>query len=192
VTCIIVFWPLFFGLSVYSLHEHCNNSEFHSWNACLYIPLKIIVSMYNHSSTRFPYISVNCHCGIYSISLGTDSQFQTMCMIIPRLGWGQHADVWMDILMTPQFYSRIGNQASTLLEYWQPIPQKCSYVHLMSLEYFSVSLSGQGQQIIPDVVMSQDFTIASNSNVSVCQHWWSLYWLCSSSISGLPSSFLAR
>jgi len=35
-----------------------------------------------------------------------------------------------------------------------PIPQKCSYVHLTSLEYFSVSLSGQGQQIIPDVVMS--------------------------------------
>ena len=42
---------------------------------------------------------------------------------------------FMDILMTPQFYSRIGNQASTLPEYWQPIPQKCSYVHLMSLEY---------------------------------------------------------
>ena len=61
---------------------------------------------------------------------------------------------------------------------------KCSYVHLMSLEYFSVSLSGQGQQIIPDVVMSRDFTM--------CQHWWSLYWLCSSSISGLPSSFWAR
>jgi len=60
----------------------------------------------------------------------------------------------MDILMTPQFYSRIGNQASTLSEYWQPISQKCSYVHLMSLEYFSVSLSGQGQQIILDVVMS--------------------------------------
>ena len=68
-------------------------SEFHSWNACLYIPLKIIVSMYNHSSTRFPYLSVNCHCGTYSTSLGTDLQFQTMCMIIPRLGWGQHADV---------------------------------------------------------------------------------------------------
>ena len=49
-------------------------SEFHSWNACLYIPLKIVVSMYNHSSTRFPYISVNRHCGIYSTSLGTDSQ----------------------------------------------------------------------------------------------------------------------
>jgi len=59
-------------------------SEFHSWNACLYIPLKIIVSMYNHSSTRFPYLSVNHHCGIYSTSLGTDSQFQTMWMIIPR------------------------------------------------------------------------------------------------------------
>ena len=69
---------------------------------------------------------------------------------------------------------------------------KCSYVHLASLEYFSVSLSGQGQQIILDVVMSWDFTIASNSNVSACQHWWSSYWLCSSSISGLPSSFWAR
>jgi len=56
--------------------------------------------------------------------------------------------------MTPQFYSRIGNQASILPEYWQPTPQKYNYVHLMSLEYFSVSLSGQGQQIIPDVVMS--------------------------------------
>ena len=99
---------------------------------------------------------------------------------------------FMDILITPQFYSRIGNQGSTLPKYWQPIPQKCSYVHLMSLEYFSVSLSGQGQQIIPDVVMSRDFTIASNSNVPACQHWWSLYWLCSSSISGLPSSFWAR
>jgi len=31
---------------------------------------------------------------------------------------------------------------------------KCSYVHLTSLEYFSVSMSGQGQQIIPDIVMS--------------------------------------
>ena len=60
----------------------------------------------------------------------------------------------MDILMTVQFYSRIGNHASTLPEYWQPILQKCSYVHLMSLEYFSVSLSGQEQQIILDIVMS--------------------------------------
>ena len=175
-------------------------SEFHSWNACLYIPLKIVVSMYNHSSTRFPYISVNRHCGIYSISLGTDSQFQTMCMIIPRLGrgccsacsWLQVESKFMDILMTAQFNSRIGNQAYNLQEYWQTIPQKCSYVRLMSLEYFSVSLSGQGQQIIPDVVMSWDFTIASNSNGSACQHWWSSYWLCSSSISGLPSSFWAR
>ena len=73
---------------------------------------------------------------------------------------------FMDILMTVQFYSRIGNHASTLLEYWQPILQKCSYVHLMSLEYFGVSLSGQEQQIILDIVMSWDFTIASNSNVS--------------------------
>jgi len=75
-------------------------------------------------------------------------------MIIPRLRWGQYADVWMDILMTAQYSSRIGNQASTLPEYWQPIPQKCSYVHLTSLEYFSVSLSEQEQQIIPDVVIS--------------------------------------
>ena len=73
-----------------------------------------------------------------------------------------------------------------------PIPQKCTYVHLTSLEYFSASLSGQGQRIIPDVVMSWDFTIASNSNGSACQHWGSSYWLCSSSISGLPSSFWAR
>ena len=73
---------------------------------------------------------------------------------------------FMDILITPQFYSRIGNQASTLPEYWQLIQQKCTYVHLTSLEYFSVSLSGQEQQIILDVVMSWDFTIASNSNVS--------------------------
>ena len=135
--------------------------------------LVIIVSMYNHSNTRFPYLSVNRHCGIYSTSLGTDSQFQIVCMIIPRLGWGQHADVrpntysrlqvgsksFMDILMTPQFSLKIGNKASTLPE---SIPQKCSYVHLTSLEYFSVSLSGQGQQIIPDVVMSRDFTM--------CQH----------------------
>jgi len=200
VTCIIELWPLFSGLSVHSLDKHCNNSEFHSRNDCLYIPRKIVISMYNHSSTRFPYLSVNHHCGIYSTSLGTDSQFQTMCMIIPRLGWDCSAcsrlqagsKSFMDILMTPQFYSRIGNHASTLPEYWQYIPQKCSYVHLTSLEYFSVSLSGQGQQIILDVVMSWDFTIASNSNVSACQHWWSLYWLCSSSISSLPSSFWAR
>ena len=122
--------------------------------------------MYNHSSTRFLYLSVSCHCNIYSIFIGTNTQFQTMCMIIPRLGQGQHADVWMDTLMTAQFYSRIGNQTSTLPEYWQLIPQKCSYVHLTSLEYFSISLSGQGQQIILDVIMSWDFMIASNSNVS--------------------------
>ena len=60
----------------------------------------------------------------------------------------------MDILMTAQFSSRIGNQAFILPEYWQPIPQKYSYMHLMSLEYFSVSLSRQRQQIILDVVMS--------------------------------------
>ena len=149
----------------------------------------------NHSSTGFPYLSVNRVCGIYSTFLETDSQFQTMCMIIPRLGWGCSAcsrlqvgsKSFMDILMTAQFYSRIGNQASTLPEYWQPIPQKCGNVHLTSLEYFSISLSGQGQQIIPDVVMSWVFTIAQ-----MCQHWWSSYWLCSSSISGLPSSFWAR
>jgi len=60
----------------------------------------------------------------------------------------------MDILMTAQYSSRIGNQASILPKYWQPIPQKYSYVYLTSLEYFSVLLSGQGQQIILDVVMS--------------------------------------
>jgi len=143
VTCIIEFWPLFFGLSVHSLDKHCNNSEFHSWNACFYIPLKIIVSMYNHSSTRFPYLSVNRHCGIYSTSLGTDSQFQTMCMIIPRstcrcsacsrLQVGSKS--FVDILMTAQPSSRIGNQASILPKYWQHIPQKCSYVHLNILAY---------------------------------------------------------
>ena len=43
---------------------------------------------------------------------------------------------------------------STPSEHRQPIPQKWSYVRLMSLEYFSIFLSGQGQQIIPDAVMS--------------------------------------
>jgi len=145
--------------------------EFHSWNACFYIPLKIIVSMYNnHSSTRFPYLSVNRVCGIYSTFLETDSQFQTMCMIIPRLGWGQHADVWLARDFKKIIYGHL-DDCSVFFQnrepgYWQSIPQKCSYVHLMSLEYFSISLSGQGQKIIPDVVMSRDFTIASNSNVS--------------------------
>ena len=130
--------------------------------------------MYNHSSTRFPYLSVNRHCGIYSTSLGIDSQFQTMCMIIPRstcrcsacsrLQVGSKS--FVNILMTAQPSSRIGNQASILPKYWQLIQQKCSYVHLTSLEYFSVSLSGQEQQIILDVVMSRDFTMASSSNVS--------------------------
>ena len=55
----------FFGLSVHSLNKHYNNSEFHFWNAYLYIPLKIIILIYNHSSTRFPYLSVNCHYIIY-------------------------------------------------------------------------------------------------------------------------------
>ena len=86
------------------------------------------------------------------------------CSACSRLQVG--SKLFMDILMTAQYSSRIGNQASILPKYWQPIPQKCSYMHLTSLEYFSVSLSGQGQQIIPDAVMFWDFTIASNSNVS--------------------------
>ena len=86
------------------------------------------------------------------------------CSACSRLQVGSKS--FVDILMTAQPFSRIGNQASTLPKYWQPIPQKCSYVHLTSLEYFSVSLSGQEQQIILDVVMSWDFTIASSSNVS--------------------------
>ena len=38
-------------------------------------------------------------------------------------------------------------------EWWQPIPQTWSYVYLMSLEYFSIFLSGQ-EQIISNAVMS--------------------------------------
>jgi len=57
------------------------------------------------------------------------SQFQIMCMIVHRLGWGQHANVRLACEM-----------------------QLCMYQ--MSLECFSVFLSGQGQQIIPDAVMS--------------------------------------
>jgi len=74
------------------------------------------------------------------------------CSVCSRFQVGSKS--FMDILMTAQYSSRIGNQGFTLPKYWQPIPQKCSYVHLTSLEYFSVSMSGQGQQIIPDVVMS--------------------------------------
>ena len=86
---------LWICLFIHSIN--CNNSE-SSWNLNFTLGmLVIIVSMYNHSNTRFPYISVNCHCGIYSTSLGTDSQFQTMCMIIPRLGQGCLACSWLQV-----------------------------------------------------------------------------------------------
>jgi len=73
----------------------------------------------------------------------------------------------LDVLMIPYFSipcfsSRTGNQDSTPSEYWQPIPQKCSYMGLMCLEYFSISPSGQGQQIIPDAVMSWICTVTWN------------------------------
>jgi len=63
---------LWICLFIHSIN--CNNSE-SSWNLNFTLGMLVfIVSMYNHSSTRFPYHSVNCHCGIYSTSLGTDSQ----------------------------------------------------------------------------------------------------------------------
>ena len=51
---------------------------------------------------------------------------------------------FMDILIIPHYSSRTGNQDSMPSEYWQCIPQKWSYMRLMSLEYFNVFLSGQG------------------------------------------------
>ena len=68
----------------------------------------------------------------------------------------------LNVLMTPHFSSRTGNQDSTPSEYWQSIPQKCSYMGLMSLEYFSISPNGQGQQIILDAIMSWVWTATWN------------------------------
>ena len=67
------------------------------------------------------------------------------CLACSRLQVGSKS--FMDILMTAQFYSRIGNQASTLPEHWQPIPQKCSYVHLMSLEYHWVGKDNKSSRM---------------------------------------------
>jgi len=68
----------------------------------------------------------------------------------------------LNILMTPHISSRTENQDSTPSEYWQPIPQKCNYMGLTSLEYFSISPSGQEQQIIPDAVISCICTVTWN------------------------------
>ena len=45
----------------------------------------------------------------------------------------------------------------------QNIPLKCNYVYQMSLEYLSIFLGGEGQQIIIDAVVSLVCMIASNS-----------------------------
>ena len=167
-------------------------SKFHSWNTCYYCfdvqPFKHQIPIYfcKLSLWHLQHIPWNW----FSIPDYVHDHSQAWAGLFGLLTTSSRIKIIYGT--TAQFSSRLGNQASTFPKYWQPIPQKCSYVYLTSLEYFSVSLSGQGQQIIPDVVMSWDFMIASNSDVSACQHWWSSYWLCSSSISGLPSSFWAR
>ena len=167
------------------------NSEFHSWNACLYIPLKIIVSMHNHSSTRFPYISVNRHCGIYSTSLGTYSQFQTMCMVIPRLGWGQHADVWLARDFEKIIYGHLDDCSVFFQNMESGFYLHHKNVAMCTWQAWNISVYHWVGKCSHVLRFHDSFQLKYVS-MSACQHWWSSYWLCSSSISGLLSPFWAR
>ena len=123
-------------------------SEFNSWNICLYI---LCTTM----QVPDPHLSVDHHRGFYSIFF-VDSK---------SCAWSFTSQHTTSKSSTPSFIRCLddsGNQDSTPSEYWQPIPQKCSYMGMMSLEYFSISPSGQGQQIILDAVMSWVCTVTWN------------------------------
>ena len=107
-----------------------------------------------------PHLAVNHHWGSYSIFLRTNFLSKSYALSFTSLGrinmqlQNHLLHLLLDVLMTSHISSRTENQNSPPLEFWQPISQKCSYLGLMSLEYFSISPSGQEEQIIPDVVMS--------------------------------------
>ena len=76
--------------------------------------------------------------------LWNHSQFKIMYMIIYRLRWCQHATLGKINFHGYFDYSSF----SFCILYHYNIQQKCKYVYQMSLEYFSIFLSRQGQQII--------------------------------------------
>ena len=134
-------------------------SEFYSWiNPCFDArPCK-----------HYPHLSVDHHWGFYSTFHGTILRSKSCTWSFTSLG-GVNTQLQnhllhlsLDVLMTAHVSSRIGNQDSTPSEYWQSIPQRCSYMGLMSLEYFNISPGGQGQKIIPDAVMSWICTVTWN------------------------------
>jgi len=112
-----------------------------------------------------PHLSVDHHWGFYSTFHGTILHSKSCTWSFTSLGgvntWLQNhlLHLSLDVLMTAHVSSRTGNQDSTPSEYWQSIPQRCSYMGLMSLEYFNISLGEQGQKIIPDAVMSWICTV---------------------------------
>jgi len=117
-------------------------------------------SLFWRTAMQDPHLSMVHYWGFYSTFLGTILDSKS-CAWSSTREWlacsrlqNHLLHFSLDVLMTPHFSSRTGNQDSTPSEYWQPILQKCGYMGLMSLEYFSISPSGKGQQIIPDGVIS--------------------------------------
>ena len=129
-------------------------SEFYSGNACLHIPLKILVLMHNCASINSPDFYVD-HFYLEPFSIldhvydnsqiweRSTQEWLALLMTSSKI----KTSSFMDILITPHFPPRKWNENSMSSEYWQPIPQKCSCMSLMSLEYFSVSLSVQDNKL---------------------------------------------
>ena len=86
-----------------------------------------------------------------STTITTDSLWRVVACDLARLYPSFRRHLVENFDYTSLFFLTMD---STPSEHRQPIPQKWSYVHLMSFEYSSVFLSGQGQQIIPNAVMS--------------------------------------
>ena len=135
---LIGFLLLFFRLSVHPLNEHCSNSG-SSWN----LNFTLAFYMDHFYSTSFGTIFNSRSCAwSFSDLGGVNTRMFGLLATSSRIK--SFTPSFMDILIIPHYSSRTGNQDSMPSEYWQCIPQKWSYVRLMSLEYFNVFLSGQG------------------------------------------------
>ena len=135
---LIEFLLLFFRLSVYPLNKHCSNSR-SWWN----LNFTLAFYMDHFYSIFFGIIFNSRSCAWLFSDLGGVNMWM-FGLLVTSSRIKSFIPSFIDILMTPHYSSRIGNQDSIPSEYWQYILQKWSYIHLMSLEYFHIFLSGQG------------------------------------------------
>ena len=123
--------------------------------------------MHDHASTSSWDLSVDHFCGFQSTSIGIILKSRSCAWLLTGLsGVNMQMFGFLATSSRISFHEHFDYSSFSLqiLCHWN-IPQKCNYVHQMSLEYFNIFLSGQGQWVILDAVIYLVCMIASNLKV---------------------------